>query len=357
MQPTDLPPQGGDDGLTTPNPGYAGDSASDATYFSDNAPTSSDLPAQPAGTPPPPASAPPATTGKGGPTPRLLLLAGVAAVVVLALIASAVAFARGLINQTPTPGAILSSAENAHLTDASYAIADQLTLVYTSSSSGGAPTTLDMTGTGKLTKSPARNDVTLSIPLLGAQNTVEVITDGTDVYVNIGALADLLGGSGVNVPKGKWVKVPVGMAIPTVLDYSHLTNLKLIGAETINGKATWHIQGTLSVHTGSGTTTANPGASATATAVATQYGLSVPPVTEDLWFQQGTYYPAKFVVTFSASATKAPSFGGAAGGTGPAHVTNTATLTFNAWNTGATITVPSPSQVVSLPAGSFGSGA
>ncbi len=348
MQPTDLPPQGGDDGLTTPDP----------TYFSDNAPTSGDLAATPSGdAPPPPATTPPAVTGGRGPNPRLLLLAGVATVVVLALVASAVAFARGMLNQTPTPSAILTSAENAHLTDATYTLTDQLTLVYTSSSSGGTPTTLNLTGNGKLTKSPTRNDVTLSIPLLGAQNTIEVITDGSDVYANIGALADLLGGSGVNVPKGKWIKVPAGMAIPTILDYSHLTNLKLIGTDTINGKATWHIQGTLSMPHGAGAATPNPGASATATAVATQYGLSVPPVTEDLWFQQGTYYPAKFVVNFSASATKAPSIGGSKGGSaGPAHVTNAATLTFSEWNTGATVTVPSPDQVVSLPSGAFGSG-
>jgi hypothetical protein len=347
MQPDDLPNPGSDENPTTP---YMGDVA--PTYG--NVPPYGDAPTTPefggVDAPPPPPVVPVASGGRNG-NVRNILIAAVAAVAAVALLISAVAFARGSFNSTPTAGAILSSASKANLKDASYAIADNLAITFGAANSGNAPTTLNLTGTGKLTKAPARNDVSLSIPLFGSQNTVEVITDGSKLYANIGALSSLFGGTGKDPTNGKWIEVPLGNEpLPSLQDFSHVKNAKLIGSEKINGKDTWHVQGTLNVDTG----TPNPGASATATAVATSAGVTAQPVTEDMWFLKDTYYPAKFVVHISASAANLPSIGGTGGSaatSGPAQIVNDATLTFSAWNSGITITPPSPDQVISLPGG------
>lgn len=378
MEPNDMSAQGGDMPPTTPIPGESGSITDPQAAWSSDTPTSADVPAYqtPTSAPPmytTPASAPPVFPPAGtdapasvSPTPRsnaglrLAVLGGIGAVIVLALIFAGVAFARGAFAQasTPTPSQILASANSANLKDATYTFTDTLALSYTQpgSTTTGEPTTFTLSGSGKLTKSPARNDITLTIPLFGQQNSIEAITDGSDAYVNPGNLGSVLGGKQGAALDGKWIKIPVGMQIPTVLDYSHLTNLKLIGGETVNGKDTWHIQGTLSAPTGSGTSTADPGASATATAVATQYGLSVQPVTEDLWFAKDTYYPVQFKLHFAASVANAPSFGsgnGKATGSGPASVTSDGTVTFTAWNSGLSITVPtnviSVSDIPGLP--------
>jgi hypothetical protein len=363
MEPNDFSAQGGEMPPTTPAGSDGAPFADQQAAWASDTPTSADVPAaaMPPSAPPmyaTPASTPPvfpvqgadaaasmAPPSRTNPGLRTLVLAGIGALVVVALAIAGIAFARSAIAQTgtPTPSQILASATSANLNDAAYTFTDALALSYTQagSTTTGEPTTFNLMGSGKLTKSPARNDITLTIPLFGSQNSIEAITDGSDLYVNPGNLASVLGGSQGATLNGKWIKIPVGMQIPTVLDYSHLKNLKLIGGETVNGKDTWHIQGTLSAPSGSGTSSADPGASATATAVATQYGLSVQPVTEDLWFAKDTYFPVQFKLHFAASVAKAPAIGGGkATGSGPASVTSDGTVTFTQWNSGLTITVP-----------------
>ena len=320
-------------------------------------PTQPDLPATPDVAPvaaPAPARA---TSNNAG--VRVALVGVVAAVVVIALIVAGVAFAKTR-STTPTASDILASAKSAKLNDTTYTLTDHVTANLGGATTGSFPTTLDITGNGKLTANPARNDVTIAIPLLGAQNTIEVLTDGSDLYANLGNLAGLLSilgttnGTPTTPPTTSgppWVKVPVGQPIPTALDYSHLQNVKLIGAEKVNGKDTWHLQGTLNI-AGMTSATPNPGIAATATAVATQTGASVTPVTEDLWFQQDTYFPAKVTVNFSANLGNLASLTGGTTAT-PAptttptnsQVTSAATVLFTAWNSGITITPPPASQV------------
>ncbi len=350
MQQDDLPNPSNDENPTTPSMGDVPPPYSGTPNMGD-APTTPEFNA--AGTPPmPPAM--PVTPGRGGNnggnnSARNFGIAAIAAVVALALLISAVAFARGAFSTTPTATDILNNASKANLKDATYSIADNLAITFTASGSGGTPTTLNLTGTGKMTKSPARNDVSVSIPLFGSQNTIEIITDGANLYVNLGDLGGLFGSGGNNPAKGKWIEVSLqGQQLPSLQDYSHLKNVKLVGSEKINGKDTWHVQGTLSLDNG----TPNPSVSATATAVATSAGLTTQPVTEDLWFLKDSYFPAKLLVHLSATVANVPGFGGsggAKGSSGPAQIVNDATLTFTAWNSGITITPPSPDQVITLP--------
>lgn len=294
---------------------------------------------------PPPAATPPATSRNW--VQRNLLLAIVTAVAVLGLLISTVAFAASHGGKTtPTSAAdVIANANKAALNDATYKILDNTTINFSSSTAGSSPTTFNLTGTGKLTKSPARNDIAINFQLFGPQTTIEVLTDGTDGYVNLGALGGLFGSQlHMAATSGQWIKVPLGKQSPNLLDYSHLTNLKLIGAAQLNGKATWHIQGTLAADTAKTTPTPTPS------------GASATPVTEDLWFFQDTYFPAQFTVHLAVNLgdLKIPGLPGSSNTSGaatPSTVTTDATLQFTNWNSGITITPPPPSSVIGLPTG------
>ncbi|MBA3825413.1 MAG: hypothetical protein H0X24_16130 [Ktedonobacterales bacterium] len=342
-------PINGDESPATPY-GQAGDIV----------PTQPDLPAAPDVAPVATPASARATTNPAG--VRAILVGVVAAVVAIALIVAGVAYAKTR-STTPTASEILANAKNAKLTDTTFTLTDHMTANLGGSTTSAFPTTLDITGNGKLTKAPVRNDVTITIPLLGAQNSIEVLTDGSDIYANVGNLAGLLSSIGTTTTGTPttppttsgppWIKIPVGQPIPTVLDYSHVQNVKLIGAEKVNGKDTWHLQGTLNIAGLSGSATPNPGIAATATAIATQTGASVTPVTEDLWFQQDTYFPAKLTVKFSANLGNLAALMGSTTATPtPATPTPTnsqiasdATVIFTAWNSGITITPPPANQV------------
>lgn len=318
----------------------------------DDLPTTPFYPDAPVGpTQPDVATPPPPPTASTVPwVQRNLLLAIVAGVVVLALLITGVVYAasHGLGSSPPNAASIIANANKANLKDASYAIQDKTAVDFGAT---GSPVVLDIKGTGKLTKMPNRNDITLNVSLLG-QVPIEVLTDGNTGYLNLGALSGILGGQipgFTSADSGKWLKVPLGSQSVNLLDYSHLTNLKYIGSDKINGKATWHIQGTLSAGT-----VPTPTAGSTAKAQAT---------TEDLWFFQDTYFPAQFQLQASANLAGLP-LPGLTGNNvtraatptpapAPSEGTSDATLTFTNWNSGLTITPPDPGSVVSLPAGAI----
>ena len=319
-----------------------GDTATPANYGDTNptVPIASGMPPDAPPNIPPPATAAPTSRNW---VQRNVLVAIVAGVAVLALLISTVAFAASHGGKTtPTSAAdVIAAANKAALNDASYKIQDNTTINFTSSTAGSSPTTFNLTGTGKLTKSPARNDIAINFQILGPQTTVEVLTDGTDGYVNLGALGGLLGSQAhFAVAAGQWIKVPLGKQTVNLLDYSHLKNLKLVGAAQINGKATWHIQGTLAADASTPTPTAS--------------GVSATPVTEDLWFFQDSYFPAQFTVHLAVNLGDLqipgmPGSGKTTGSATPSTVTTDATLQFTHWNSGITITPPPPGSVISLP--------
>lgn len=207
---------------------------------------------------------------------------------------------------------ILNHAKAAQVKDAKFTIAV----------TAGSPTSNVATanGTGVLTTTPERTDisfssVTLSVGPINNTSSAEFITDASSgIYVKVPALS-------------QWVSVPsqeFGAVIGTVdfLHYDQLQSPTLVGTETVNGFTTYHIQGLLQSLVGAGGTN---------TTVA---------FVEDLWLRQSDYYPIKVQDQNAASVAGTP--------TATAATTTPTTdnrkvvelVTFNAWNTGATITLP-----------------
>lgn len=157
-------------------------------------------------------------------------------------------------------------------------------------------------GSGKLTKSPARAQVSLTLPVTvsGAieQATVETITDT--------ATSAVYSRTTIHGTTSKWTKASSNNS-GTAADVNALTSLttyqnaRLLGSETVNGVSAWHIQ-------------ANPARKAGATTAARPL--------VDIYIRQDNHYPVK--ITSSVS--------------GPP-VANL-TLAFTAFNTGVTIPLP-----------------
>ena len=258
---------------------------------------------------------------------------------------------------TPTPGGspnatdILNHAKQAPLKDATFAMT-----LNASSASTPAAATPTITGTGRLTTNPARTDLVLSsIQFQGVTASAEVIIDQTNktYYLKVSLL-------------NQWVKfdptaLGVDVGVVNIVNYDGLQNLTYIGTDTINGIATWHIQGSLQVSS------------------TVAQGSATDTRTEDLWFRQSNYYPVKIAIqdAASAAATGTPTTGtvtptptvilpgsiahdatatpiATLAATSTPTVTGTPTaaqatlietFTFSAWDSGFSITLPTTSNI------------
>jgi len=166
--------------------------------------------------------------------------------------------------------------------------------------SPAASQALTGTGTGKLTRSPDRLQISLNGSVGGQRGPFDIIVDkaASATYVRAPQQSE------------KWLKVPSAAGSAEDIGNFNLTQAALVGEEAINGVPTYHLRGT--VASASSTT---PGATpVTASA------------TTDLWVTKNTYYPVK-------SVTKTE------GGT-------TVTVDFTGVNTGVTVELPPSAQVV-----------
>jgi hypothetical protein len=267
----------------------------------------------------------------------LLLLAALLGVLSLAACGTS---SRGATpTATPDANAILQQAANADYTDVTF----NLTLTTTASGQ-----TINGTGSGAITKSPARAQLTLTIPITANGQTTQIKVE----TVADSATKTLYTHTTTNGIVGRWTKSSLsnGSSSGTSVDVNSLTsvaayaNAKVIGSETLDGVAVWHLQ-------------ANPGTApaATATAVATIATTKTATPTKT---------PTKTPTVSAASATKTA----AAGATQTAianattvdifirkdnsrpvkissHVAITGAntdvvLTFTQYNSGVTITLP-----------------
>jgi hypothetical protein len=287
----------------------------------------------------------PATGESGGRNNRPLIISVVALVALLAIFAGVMGV-HALAASSPSD--ILANAKKASLKDASFDIQGQVGLNL-GDQAGSTPATTSISGKGVMTLTPAaRNDVTLTVSLLGPQSKFEILTDSNTLYAQFGGLSSL----GIS-SDGKWIKVanPSQEKPKTILDsYDYLHNTTLVGSETINGHDTWHIKGSL-------TATTSSSSNATATAVASKTGIKASgTATEDLWVTKDHYYPAKIQVHVSGNAdlgdlSSSLSGLGDLGGLGinapsTTGLTLDATINFTAWNSGASVTVPAASDVI-----------
>jgi hypothetical protein len=134
---------------------------------------------------------------------------------------------------TPSAAGILQHAQSVKITDAAF------TLTLSGTASGQ-----DVTGTanGKLTQTPPRDDITFNLTSGGQQIAFETITDGTTntTYTQFTQPAALA--------TGKWTKASGGASgglfnASQFTDYSQIKNPTLVGKDTVNGIAVWHLKG------------------------------------------------------------------------------------------------------------------
>lgn len=219
--------------------------------------------------------------------------------------------------KTPDASQILASANDAKISDYTFTYNLSINLgnlVPTSSpddtSSLFGSGSFTMNGDGKVTTDPQRADITLNMSLGSYAVTGEEIVDGAASYTNISGLD--------GTTSDQWIKTDLGSLgvaggfgglfdTSTFTSYKNLKGVTLVGADTINGVAVYHLKGTQTIN-------------------ASEMSVNA---TTDLWVRQDNDFPVKLV----------EQFGGAFSGT--------ATIIFRAINSGFTIATPPPDQVTS----------
>ena len=206
---------------------------------------------------------------------------------------------------TPTPNAqtILANASKVDYKDIEFK------MTFSGTSSGTSATG---TGSGTITKSPNRADLKLTVAADGQNLNVEVLEDGdaNTTYVKVSGM------SALGIPDDKWIKesgsgsgslssISDLFAANEVTSFKDLQGVSLVGSETVDGVAVWHLRGN-----------------------ATQDGTSG---TADFYVKQSDNTPYKFVI--HATGASSGDF----------------TITFTGVNTGATVTLPTPDQIMELP--------
>lgn len=173
------------------------------------------------------------------------------------------------------------------------------------------------TGTGTLTRQPLMAHLRLKVHSLGAVNAIEVITGPRDGYSRLQS-------------DPMWTELASDFAIDSVaipndlLGYDKLRDVRLIGQETINGAATWHI-------------------SAAVTLTSILYDDPVTTKLEgtvDLWIRQSDAFPVQLIQRVAGR------YAVPVGGERGAPLTYSATYSFSKWNSGGVISEPPPDQVV-----------
>lgn len=223
----------------------------------------------------------------------------------------------------PDAATVLQQAEAATFKDVTF------TITVTQTVNGQA---VNGTGTGEMTKSPQRAQVTTTVPVTvngkTYQKTVEQVTDFATktVYTKT---------SGIPGASGKWTKTTIAKApsnpvdISGIADLSTFKNATTVGADTVDGVAVWHLQSTQSnstssssSSTGTSGTASTPGTTG-ASSTATTSTSTATATTSDLFIRQDNHFPAKLTMHETS-------------GTTPTDVT----FDFTKYDSGLTIAIP-----------------
>jgi hypothetical protein len=246
-------------------------------------------------------------------------------------------------------------ASSATVKDLAFTMKFTVSMNLSSSSQGKQQFTETMTATGKETLAPRRTQMDMAmamdVPGLSGLTGGQALTMNTIVdydsqtgYIKSPLFDSLLKGPS-DAPE-TWYKMPfasvdgLGADTSMYIDYSKLKNAKLIGSETINGVAVWHLRATEDIEQSA------PGLGAiSARTTAGSVGLNV---TTDYYFRKDNYRPVKVVIsgtdTLSGSGTPSASSADAGAGT----MTMNGEMDFTSFNTGISISLPPPSEVKSL---------
>jgi len=199
----------------------------------------------------------------------------------------------------PDAHTILDRAEHAALKDTSFSIT-----ATAGGASGPVPSNVaTVSGQGALTMSPHRTKIHFSaIGLFGVSAPADVIIDEhQNVYAQV-------------PPLNQWVKVdPTQLRLQLgtleILNYTDIQSPVVIGAETINGQQTWHVQGVV-----------------LAQSAGTARRL------EDVWVRQSDAYPVQIQIHTVPDPAGTPTTD---------NRTLNVMLQFQQWDTGVTIDLPS----------------
>lgn len=203
---------------------------------------------------------------------------------------------------TPSAAQIVAKVKALQFKDATFT----MTLNFTTSGQ-----TINGTGSGKITKSPDRSDIQFAFPLSVAGSSfnvqLEEITDGTTTYTKIDSTPAIPGFS----TNGMWTKGSTSSSSTNPFgstsqfgDFTNtLTNATLVGTDSVNGVAVYHLKGTDTSSSSGGTV--------------------------DVYVRKDNYQPVKADFTETGSTP------------------GTFSLVFTGWNTGASIALPPADQVTS----------
>jgi len=243
--------------------------------------------------------------------------------VLLPVMAALLLSACGVPSGPPTAASVLRQAQTAKITDlrftATGTFASSLSAILGGQSANGSSFSFQAEVTGTLTTTPRRTHLALA---LGQKQSVavEIITDAATQtgYVRLPFLAE------VGLDTGQWIAVPLdGLAtyLDTSIftDFEQLTQATLVGTETIQGVAVYHLRGAQQLQAGIGE------------------------ATEDFYVRQDNAYPVRVTIQGTVNApTRATDNTNAS--SRPA-ATVKVNITFTGVNTGNAIALPSGSQV------------
>jgi hypothetical protein len=194
-----------------------------------------------------------------------------------------------------------------------------------------------MSVAGEETLHPRRNqmDMTITIDGMNIPGAATNLSDTVIVDYASQTLYMKMSGSPLG-SSGQWYKMSLaalsGLGGDTSLymDYSKLKDAKLIGSETINGVAVWHLRAKEQVNS------MLPSSSGVSAGSGGGQAVDVN-ATSDYYFRQDNYRPVKVVI--AATETSA-AFSAA---------TVKGEMDFTAFNTGVSIALPKASEVQPLP--------
>ncbi len=242
----------------------------------------------------------------------LVLVALVGLLALLALAACSRTTARANVTPSPSAAAILQQASQASYKDVTFA------LTFTMTTQGQ---TVTGTGSGKATTHPVRVDELLSFPLVVSGKTLQVTAES---IIDVATNAAYVKYTGIPGHTTRWTKVSLSAVAASMgIDYSSLTsfnslqNARVIGAETIDGVAVWHIRADFGA-------TSTPTTSTPAAKASTPTATATPAVTTtaDVYIRQDNSYPVKETAHTSGST--------------PIDMT----VTFTKYDSGLSITLP-----------------
>ncbi len=233
------------------------------------------------------------------------LMAIVGLLAVLALAACGATGAQAKTTPTPNASDLLQQASKASYKDMTFTLAFTMTI---------QGQTVAGTGSGKATTTPSRFDELMSFPLTANGKTLHVTVE---VIADMSANTGYVRYTGIPGHTTNWTKMSLpNLTASTGVDYSSLNSfdsfqhVTLIGADTINGVAVWHIQADL------------PMTASTPTSKASATPTPATPASADLYVRQDNDYLVKMVEHMTGATP------------------GVMTLTVTQYDSGATITLP-----------------